>query len=241
VSRSMRARRDVRDGLWEKVFVVVGCVVAVSLAFAGARKEFSHHSPNAAGASVQSVQAVQTTEQLSSDVAGVAATPVRKVRQRAQARVKAPAAPTPVDRTDCSEMRTTHLRTRAERQWFIDNCLYLSRKKPQPAQEWTAQLQAAGFSLAQPTPRRSASEAESTPPPSLTRQVAMSKATDWISNDSPMILTVEPPGCTAIWLNGHWVVSCSVRLAGCTGPTCVASLSLCVFASDPVILPDRLC
>jgi hypothetical protein len=69
----------------------------------------------------------------------------------------------------------------------------------------------------------------------------MSKATDWISNDSPMILTVEPPGCTAIWLNGHWSVSCLVRLAGCTGTTCVASLSLCVFASDPVVLPDRLC
>jgi hypothetical protein len=159
-----------------------------------------------------------------------------------QVRVARATPTTRPDRQDCDALRGVHDRTRSERQWFIDNCMFLSKKQPAKSKPWTAQLQAAGFSLGdQPAPRRSALEADTTPPPTLTRQVAIGEATHWITNDSPVSLSIESDGCNAVWLNGHWVVTCSVRLAGCQGESCVASLSLCVFATDPAIVPDQLC
>jgi hypothetical protein len=65
-------------------------------------------------------------------------------------------------------------------------------------------------------------------------------AVDWMRDNSPVDLIVYEEGCNAVWLNGHWVVTCPVGLAGCTGERCEAVLSFCVF-SDPVVLPDLSC
>jgi hypothetical protein len=83
-------------------------------------------------------------------------------------------------------------------------------------------------------------EVRATPPAWLSGHNAISLATDWMTSNSPVALVVEPAGCNAIWLNGHWVVTCRVGLAGCTGERCEASLSVCVF-SDPVVVPDLSC
>jgi hypothetical protein len=104
-----------------------------------------------------------------------------------------------------------------------------------------ARLQAAGFSLAEPTPRRSVGSAGATPPPELTPQVAVAKAVQWIPDNTPVMLTVGTGDCTPVWLNGHWVVTCNVTLDGCAISYCVASLSVCVFSTEPAVVPDRFC
>ena len=243
MSRSSRAQHEMSDSLWEKLLLVAACVIAVSLAVAGARREFFHHSPDAASTTVQSGGAVQPTEQSSSDVAGVAATPVRKVPQRVQAEPTA----TPPARTGCDALRGVHDRTRVERQWFLDNCMFLSRRAAQastpapPEARWRAILQAAGFSLAEPAPSRSATEMDATPPAWLSAPAAIDMASSWLMANSPVAVTIDPSACIPIWINGHWVVTCDVHLTGCSGPLCVASLAMCVFTSDPMVVPDLRC
>jgi hypothetical protein len=154
-------------------------------------------------------------------------------------------------------MRGTRLRTRGERRWYIDNCLFVARRAQQaaaasapsrgqdgtvrPGDEWRSLLRAAGFSLDEATPSRSALEFQATPPPWLSGQNAVGMAIDWMTSNSPVELLVAPGGCNAIWLNGHYVVTCAVGLGGCSGERCEAVLSFCVFSSEPVVVPDLSC
>jgi hypothetical protein len=157
-------------------------------------------------------------------------------------------APTPVhiDRQDCAALRNVHDRTRSERVWYIENCMFLSRKGVAPRQvesvsaDVLEDLRAAGFSLEQPSTQRSP-DANATPPPDLTSSVAVQKAVDWIPDNTPVAVTVLAGACTPIWLNGHWVVTCNVGIDGCTVAPCEAVLSVCVFPTEPVLVPDLLC
>jgi hypothetical protein len=243
------------SSLWEKALIFAACALAVGfLAFAG-KREFFDHQQSAPSESVQSAfptEANSTAAGRFSDVAGVQRSQAQantKPTRGKPKRVKAAATPAPPDRLDCDALRGIHDRTRGERQWFIDNCMFLSKKNrtTQGGQQSVrradveAQLQAAGFSLAEPTPRRSVGNAAATPPPELTPQVAVAKAVQWIPDNTPVMLTVSTGDCTPVWLNGHWVVTCNVTLDGCSGSHCVASLSVCVFSTEPAVVPDRFC
>jgi hypothetical protein len=227
------------------------------LAFAGARFLLDRTSGSSEGQ--LEANAAQSAGDLTSDSFSNVAGAVRSsdgeaapTRARAQKRERN-AQPTPVhvDRQDCSVLRGRHDRTRSERQWYIDNCLFLSRKARdaglipnrdiQPNPNFEAQLQAAGFSLDETPPRRSAGQAGATPPPELTASVAVMKAVDWIPDNTPVTVSLAPADCTPIWLNGHWVVTCDVTLEGCSYQYCVASLSVCVFPTEPAIVPDLYC
>ena len=75
----------------------------------------------------------------------------------------------------------------------------------------------------------------------MTSAAAIDLAAEWISNDSPIAYAFDPQSCTAIWLNGHWVVTCPVMLASCYGAQCAGTLSFCIFLAHPQIMPDGRC
>ncbi len=240
--------------LWDKALIVAACVVAACFMVVLAKREFFDDQSASTNEAVQAAIATEADSSAGdtfSDVAGVQRTQ-RQATTTTRAktkRVEAAATPAPPERHDCDELRGIHDRTRGERQWFIDNCLFLSKKnknaqaeeRVQSSEDWTEQLQAAGFSLAEPTPRRAVTDARSTPPPAFSREVAIAKAVEWIPDNTPVMLTVGTGDCTPVWLNGHWVVTCNVTLEGCSGSYCVASLSVCVFSTEPAVVPDRFC
>jgi len=245
------------DALWEKVLVVAAVVVAAAfLGFAAKRELLDQHT----APSEESVQAVvsdtsdgEMTDTFS-DVAGAERSADETTRRVRSARSERQRAATPVrsDRESCEELREVHNRTRSERAWYIDNCMFLARKAREAGQNVAvsaaaraegveAQLQAAGFSLEAPGPRRAAAGASAPPPPELTSKVAVSMAVEWIPENTPVIVSLGEDDCTPVWLNGHWVVTCNVTLDGCTFDYCVASLSVCVYPTEPMLVPDLLC
>jgi hypothetical protein len=108
------------------------------------------------------------------------------------------------------------------------------------AGNWQESLETAGISLRAPE-NRSAIGVGDSPPAWLSPHNAIGLGLDWIDANAPVRLTAGEHDCNAIWINGHWVVTCSVTLAGCSGAHCVASLSLCVFAEEPIVVPDLRC
>ena len=228
--------------MWERLLLLAALLIASSLGVAGAYgfvgKQFRDHSADAQTAAVQT----QADEQLTSEVAAAERTPIRQTQRQTQRPARAAATAAPPDRTDCAAMRGTKLRTRAERQWVIDNCLFLARKNPQAAANRAAPTTATRARPTTPSPRQPASIATATPPsPQLTRSAAIANAVQWLALSAPMDYGVGPEDCTAVWLNDHWVVTCQVRLTGCSGAQCAASVSLCVFGSHPVIVADSRC
>ena len=228
--------------MWERLLLLSAIVIACSLGVAGAYgfvgKQFRDHSADAQTAAVQT----QADEQLTSEVAAAERTPIRQTQRQTQRPARAAATAAPADRTDCAAMRGTKLRTRAERQWVIDNCLFLSRGNAQRAVHQAAPTTATRARPTTPAPHQPASIATATPPsPQLTRSAAIARAADWLTLSSPVDYAVDPAACTAIWLNDHWVVTCQVSLTGCSGAQCAASVSLCVFGSRPMIVADSRC
>jgi hypothetical protein len=238
------------EGLWEKLLVVAACAIGLAFAVAGAHKVFFEEAAPADSPALEFIEQAPP----SSDVAGAVASPESIVPQPRGEPVAAP--PEEPDRQDCEAMRGTRLRTRGERRWYIDNCLFVARRAQQTAaadearrrdgpvlidDEWRTLLRAAGFSLEETPPNRSAIELNATPPPWLSSHNAIGMAIDWMVGSSPVELLVAPEGCNAIWLNGHFVVTCRVGLGGCTGARCEAVLSFCVFSSEPLVVPDLSC
>ena len=229
--------------MWERLLLLSALLIASSLGVAGAYgfvgKQFRDHSADAQTAAVQT----QTDEQLTSEVAAAERTPIRRTQRQTQRPARAAATAAPPDRTDCAAMRGTKLRTRAERQWVIDNCLFLSRGKAQAAANRAAPTTSTRARPTTPAPRgQSTPIAAATPPsPQLTRSAAIANAVEWLALSAPMDYGVGPESCTAIWLNDHWVVTCQVSLTGCSGAQCAASVSLCVFGSRPMIVADSRC
>lgn len=241
---------EMSDSLWEKLLVLAAFAVAVCFAVAGAHKVFFEHESLVARPEAAAVEATPP----SSDVAAAVVSPETSAR-RSEA---VAAAPTEADRHDCAAMRGTRLRTQGERRWYIDNCLFVARRAQQTAvaggaahgravptvaaaDEVRTLLRAAGFSLDEATPSRSALEYQATPPPWLSSHNAIGMAVDWMTSNSPVDLIVAPADCNAIWLNGHFVVTCPVGLGGCSGERCEAVLSFCVFSSEPLVVPDLSC
>jgi len=224
--------------MWDRLLPLVACGVAGALLVAavlGYERKSSQHE--AAATSFARAQAPPTSVTgATSNVAAAARAPAQsKPRQ-----TKASATPTPQPRASCAELRSAHDRTRAERQWFIDQCMFTARRTPQATPQALASLlYAQGLGVSAAGNGRSAASA--TPPPWLTNVVAVAEAVAWMESQAPLALNAYDQTCVPIWLNGHWVVTCQVSLVGCSGPQCVASLSLCVFSTEPLIVTDPNC
>jgi hypothetical protein len=232
------------SSLRDKGLVLAACAIAGSIfvgAIVGLPWKTGHRAQaeaSLAASAVQTTPTVQTTPQFSSVVQDAARPPARGGGRQAVA------TPTPTGRTDCDAMRGTFLRTRTERQWFIDHCLFVSRARSQAAA--TAPrgtvIRPSGNTPVRPTP------VSLTPLPAtptsfrpMTSAAAIDLVVEWITNDSPVSYYVDPQSCNAIWLNGHWVVTCPVSLMACQGAQCSGTISFCVFAAHPQILSDSRC
>lgn len=241
------------ETLWEKALIVGACLIAAAFMAIVAKREFLDSPSDAPPQVAQSLpgEVPPDTDQAVSEVAGASRTtsgrdeedlPAEEPRRRA-------ARQTRPDEFDCAFLKPRHDRSREERLWYIDNCIFLSRKNRaqdvapgvQTRDGIEAQLQAAGFTLDAGAPRRSATDAGATPTSELTADVAVAMTVDWIPDNTPVNVSLTTGDCIPIWLNGHWVVTCTVTLEGCAGTNCVASLSVCVFPTEPAIVPDRFC
>jgi hypothetical protein len=223
--------------MWDRLLPLVACVVAGVLivsAFLGYERRSAQHE--AAGMAFVGAQAGATSVTGATPRTSNVAAAVRAPARNKPRKTKASATPTPQPRASCTELRSAHDRTRAERQWFIDQCLFAARRTPQAL---ASLLRAQGLGVSAAGNGRSASSA--TPPPWLTNVVAVAEAVAWMESRAPLALNAYDQTCVPIWLNGHWVVTCQVSLVGCSGPQCVASLSLCVFSTEPLIVTDPNC
>jgi hypothetical protein len=244
------------DTLWEKALIVGACLIAAAFMAIVAKREFFDSSSNPPAETAQSTlneegNAADGGREVS-EVAGSSRSassadePVSSQRRTSRSRTPTPVPP---ERHDCALLKGQHDRTRAERRWYIDNCLFLARKaraagagvEAQADNDIVAQLQAAGFTLDESAPRRAVQDAAATPTSDLTADVAVAMAVDWIPANTPVMVSVAAGDCTPIWLNGHWVVTCNVTLEGCAVTYCMASLSVCVFPTEPAVVPDRFC
>lgn len=227
--------------MWDRLLPLVACGVAGALLVAGVlgyERKSAHHE--AAATSFVGAQPTATSVTAATPRTSNVAAAVRAPAQSKPRKAKATATPTPLPRTSCAELRSVHDRTRAERQWFIDTCLFAARRTPQATPQALASLlRAQGLGVSAAGNGRSASSA--TPPPWLTNAVAVAEAVAWMESQAPLAFIADDQTCVPIWLNGHWVVTCQVSLAGCSGPQCVASLSLCVFSTEPLIVTDPNC
>ena len=233
--------------MWERVLLlaalVIACVLGVAGAYGFVGKQFHGHNAAADVAAVRT----QTNEQLTSDVAALVRTPVQRserqavARTKPVARTKAAATPEPPARTDCAALRGVHNRTRYERLWFIDNCMFLSLKKGQAPASRAAPTSTRARPATPSAGQPSASAVATPIPPQLTRGAAIASVVEWLRLSSTMDYGIGADDCTAVWLNDHWVVTCLFDLTGCAGSQCAGSISLCVFGSHPMIVPDSRC
>jgi hypothetical protein len=224
--------------LLEKGLLTAATLIACCLAIAALYNIVRPDRPR------ESAGAFEQQGSLSSEVAGAEQSPDPGAAPRpreAQPRTKRAPTPPHADRTDCDALRGVHDRTKTERQWFLDNCMFLSRKA----------RQANGTAGARSGGERAGSESSAGLP--ITQKV-MDDPPAWLSNDRAIELTVEwielsqpiayytnPDGCTAVWLNGHYAVTCYAAPMGCAGPLCEGVIAACVFASRPIVVPDARC
>jgi hypothetical protein len=223
----------------DPLIVAAAFLLALTLAAGALYHEFGPRERGRSSSSAGSLAA--GTPIRTSEVAGVATHPGPSAAAADPKELRVEPESTPVDRRDCTELRLSHLRTRGERQWFVDNCMFLTKRANASSADPRQALLAAGYSLEPHAENRSATGVGTSPPVWLSPQNATGIATDWLMSNSPVQITIGPAECTPIWINGHWVVTCNVTLAGCSGSYCAASLSVCVFSEEPVVVPDAYC
>jgi hypothetical protein len=241
------------ENFWERAMVVGAFAIAAAFLLLLGKREFfdsDASSPNeSVAAPISTPEGGALLADGFSDVAGAERSDAEADSSSSGQPGGRTVRPTPTraDRLDCAALRNVHDRTRSERVWYIDNCMFVKRNAGLPGQAGSANadvealLQAAGFSLEDPSTRRSAGQAGALPPDNLTSADAVALAVDWIPDNTPVTVSVASGDCTPVWLNGHWVVTCDVAFDGCTVAPCAATLAVCVFADDPVVVPDLLC
>ena len=208
----------------EKAFFISGCALALALAI-GALIALSQ---NAGGGDDQAAVVNLPTRPPAATPAPV--TPTSTVALLVFER---PTAEPSANREDCDAISGTEYQSDEERDWFLENCQDTGpanvsgppQSRPSPS----------GPSLPPPT---------ATPPPApagFTSAQAVSLAVSWMASGGSESYTVDAGSCTSVDIGDHWVVTCPATLAGCQGPDCETTLSVCVFESNGRVVPAERC